>query len=381
MISHRLRTAGRPIALGGLVAAAALGLGCPAWSLAFQGNATAGRKSDTADQEVVIKREAVKLTDPKTYKASMHLQPMRSVSLIAPVDGYVRAVSIKPQQKLGQQAEAFRFDNRQGELLLKKARAQLQAAHLEKKIAQAKGDADQVALADARLEAAQADVDLAQMEVERLIVRAPFAGEVERVFAAEGQFVRAGERLATFIDASRLVVEVPVERSAASPGGTVEIKVEDIPVKAKVEAVIALGDQFDSLRELTVSPASAIVAVDNGGGKLSAGQTVYSDLIPLAPVTVVPSIAINNASDGLRKVQVLRENIVRDLTVRVLSKVGTDSVFVSGRFTEGDEVIVSSTRTLADGTPLRALAGGGATKASSPRPDSAPATGTAKPAF
>ena len=44
--------------------------------------------------------------------------------------------------------------------------------------------------------------------------------------------------------------------------------------------------------------------------------------------------------------------------VKILAKVGTESVFVSGRFNEGDEVIVSSSRELADGTPLRALAAG-----------------------
>ena len=192
------------------------------------------------------------------------------------------------------------------------------------------------------------------------MIRGPFNGEIQRVDVVEGQFVRAGEKLATLIDPSRLVVEVPVERANATPGSNVDIKVEETPVKARVETVMALADKFDPLRELTVSPASAIVSVENTQGKLFAGQTVYSDLIPLAPVALVPSGSISNAEEGNRKVQVLRENVIRNLPVKILAKVGNDSVFVSGRFNEGDEVIVSTTRELADGTPLRALAAGAA---------------------
>src|SRR5262249_21344657 len=152
------------------------------------------------------------------------------------------------------------------------------------------------------------------------------------VLVVEGQFVRAGDKLATLIDASRLAVEVPVERSAAAVGSNIEIKVEGTIVKGRVESVTALAERFDPLRELTVSPASAVVSVDNSAGKFAAGQTVFSDLIPLAPVAVVPAGCVSNVADGNRKVQVLRDNVVRDLPVKILAKVGTESVFVSGGF-------------------------------------------------
>jgi multidrug efflux pump subunit AcrA (membrane-fusion protein) len=342
---------------------------------------TAAFQSESGEQEVVIKRESLRLTDPKIYRVSLHLEAARSLVLTAPEDGVVRTVTARPRQKLKQQSEAIRFDDRRAALVLRRAKANLQAAQLEKKIAQGKGDADQVALAEARIESAQAGADLAQLDADRLIVRAPFNGEIERVFVAEGQFVRAGERLATLIDPSKLTVEVPVDRSAAIPGNTIEIKVEETAVKAKVEAILPLAPQFDPLRELAVSPASAVVSIDNAAGSFSGGQTVYAELVPLAPVTQVPALAVGNVPDGNRKVQVLRDNVVRDLTVRILGKVGTDSVFVSGRFSEGDEVIVSSTRSLADGTPLRALAAGPVAaqgKVSGRRIDAVPSGGESK---
>jgi multidrug efflux pump subunit AcrA (membrane-fusion protein) len=324
--------------------------------LAFQEGTGAGSPgAKPGEQEVVIKREALKLTDPKVYRASLHLQAARTLELTAPADGVVRTVTAKPGAKLNQQAETIRLDDHRQTIVLKRAKALLQAAKLEKQIAQPKADNDLTALAEARLEAAQAEVELAQFELDELIVRAPFTGEIERVFVVEGQYVRAGERLATLVDSSKLSVEIPVERQSATVGGTIDLRVEDTPVKAKVESVSALTPAFEALRELTISPATAVVTIENGAGRFASGQTVYCDLIPLMPVTVVPTIAVSNVSDGSRRVQVLRENVVRDLTIRILGKVGADDIFVSGRFSDGDEVIVSSTRALADGTPLRAI--------------------------
>lgn len=346
------------------------------------GAGSAGPKA--GEQEVVIKREALKLTDPKVYRASLHLQAARTLVLTAPADGVVRTVTAKPGMKLNQQAETIRLDDSRQSLVLKRAKALLQAAKLEKQISQTKSDSDLTGLAEARLEAAQTDVEIAQLELDGLIVRTPFNGEVERVFVVEGQFVRAGERLATLVDSSKLVAEIPVERQAAAVGGTVDLRVEESTVKAKVESVTALAPAFEPLRELTISPATAVVSVENSGGKFASGQTVYCDLIPLLPVTVVPTIAVSNVADGTRRVQVLRENVVRDLTVRILGKVGTDDVFVSGRFSDGDEVIVSSTRALADGTPLRAILSTASTAAKgapgSARPAEGQSPGAKKPA-
>jgi multidrug efflux pump subunit AcrA (membrane-fusion protein) len=352
-------------------------------SLPVIGAAYQEDEKDPAEQEVVIKREVLKLTDPRTYRVSMHLEAVRSLDLTAPVDGYVRTVTAKPGQKLKTQGEAVRLDDARASLVVKRARANLQAAQVEKKLAQAKNDADLAALADARFDAAQAELELAQFEADQLVVRGPFNGEVQRVYVVEGQFVRAGEKLATLIDPSRLQVEVPVERSSAIVGSSIDIKVEESQVKARVETVTALAQRFDPLRELTVSPASAVVSVENSAGKLHAGQTIYSDLIPLTPVALVPASCVSNVPDGNRKVKVLRDNVIRDIIVRILAKVGTESVFVSARFNEGDEVILSSSRDLADGTPLRALAarpaaeaGNGKATATGPGANKVPQAGT-----
>ena len=90
------------------------------------------------------------------------------------------------------------------------------------------------------------------------------------------------------------------------------------------------------------------------GDRFRDGQTVYVPVIPRDPVAEVPAEALLPAADGRRLVQVVRENVVRDLPVRLLGQVGTDRAFVAGPFADGDEVILSSSRELPDGTVLAA---------------------------
>lgn len=336
------------------------------------GGAAKGQAPEQGNDDVVIKREALKIIDPQAYKVPLQLSASRKLELIAPADGQIRIVGVKPGQKVNKEAEAFRLDDSRLALLLRRAKANLQGAKIEKKLAQAKNDADQSALADAKLEAAQADLELAQLEVDRQVVRAPFTGEIQRVHVQDGQFVRAGDPLAVLADASHLQVEVPIERLKAGSQPPVELRIEETLVKGKVEAVLPLNPRFEPLRDLADSIASAIVQIDNPDGRFHVGQTVYSSMIPLAPVSSVPTTSVTNQSDGNRKVQVLRESIVRNIPVRLMSKIGTDAVFVSGKFLEGDELIVSSSRELADGTPVRPLAV--ASSGAAPR---APAAGTA----
>ena len=96
---------------------------------------------------------------------------------------------------------------------------------------------------------------------------------------------------------------------------------------------------------------------DNHDGKIKVGQTVYAPLIPRQPVVEVPVPAIGNLADGHRKVQVLRQSVVRDISVALLGQVGSTRVFVSGPFAEGDEVVYESSHQLSDGFQLKTAAG------------------------
>lgn len=336
----------------------------------------------TPEQEVQIQREALQISSPQAYRAHLHLDPAKSLVLTAPVDGVIRIVNLKLGQKTAKEAEAFRLDDSRAALLLKAAKARFLVAQLASKKDPGESSA-------AALEAAQAELDLAQLDLDRLVIHAPFVGEVHKVNVLEGQFVRAGEPLGIIADVSKLQVEVPVERATAKQGGDVDLKIGENSVKAKIDAVLPLNARFETLRDLSDNLVSVAVSLDNAAGKYAAGQTVHCEVIPVAPVTSVATSSVKNQKDGKFRVQILRNNVVRDITIRVLSKIGTEKVFVSGNFQEGDEVITASTVELADGTPLRAILGeppaaagpspAVGTSISAPRPGT-PKTAPAKPA-
>jgi membrane fusion protein, multidrug efflux system len=298
--------------------------------------ATAATASET--QPALIERLPLVLRNPQSYQTPLSLRPVTSIELVAHADGVVSSIQVPAGKTITKQAEALRLEPTERQLLLDRAKAALQAA-------QAATGPQAAAL----LEVAKLDVRIAEHRLDQTIVRAPFDGTIAAIHVVPGQYVRAGEPLARLADLTKLAVELPVERSAVKVGGNYEIKIEDQPVAGLVQAIEPLRSQFEPLRELFLSVATAVVTVDNSGGRFSVGQTVYADLIPRAPVTEVPTVAIGSSVDGNRRVQVIREGFVRDVPVVLLGQAGNDYVFVSGRFGATDELVVKSSKELRDG--------------------------------
>jgi RND family efflux transporter MFP subunit len=298
-------------------------------------------------EHVVIERTPLVLRDPKTYQVAMHLEPVTSVRLVARLDGIVNNVLVKPGEKMSAQEEVVRMESRIRQLELERAKAAFQLAQLEHDAAAESQTSD---VAAARLEVVRFDLRLAEERLDDTIVRAPFEGTVTAVHVVPGQFVRAGDPLVTLADLARLNVDMPVSRRDVKEGDSLDVRVEDETVTGKVAQVLPLSAPFEPLRDLFLSIATARVTVDGGG--LSVGQTVYSDLIPRNAVCEVPTAALLNTDDGQRKVQVIREEYVRDVVVQLLGQNGEDYVFVSGRFGPADELVVKTSEELFDGTRI-----------------------------
>jgi biotin carboxyl carrier protein len=310
-----------------------------------------------ASGQIVIHRRALQLRSPEKYQISMHLEPRQTVRIASPFDGTVKAILRKPGQKVDSATEIVRMDVTEKQLLLDRAKALYKAAQLEAEQASTKGGSGEGSIAkqlgDVRLQAAKADLDLAAFWVEQGTLRAPFSAEVFGVSVADGQVVRMGDPLVLIGDTGALKVEIPVDRATTQVGQSVSIKIEDRTTDAKIEALLPLSARFEPLRDLLPSAAMATAVVQNSGGQLKSGQTVYSPLVPREPIADVPNSCIGNVGDGNHKVQVLRDNVVRDVPIATLAAVGADRSFVSGAFRAGDEVIESSSQELVDGTIVR----------------------------
>lgn len=330
-------------------------------------------------QTVTIQREGLALMDPLKYNVPLKTTPIRSVEVAAPCDGFVRQVHVAPGQKVVAQDVAITLDDTRQKMLVERARVLVQAARIEIKIAEGKKDAEQRALAEAKVEAAQIDLKLAELELERTMVKLPFAGELFRIPVTPGQFVRTGEPLMTLADSSSLLVELPIDRATAKPGAEFTVSIEQTPAKGRIQALLPPDARFEPLRTLVPGLGSAIVQIENPKGEFLPGQTVFSELIPRAPFAQIPAAAVGKAAEGshggtLRQVQVLRKGVIRDIPVTVLTQPGPDKAFVAGSFSPDDELIVSSSQALKDGQQVRLQT------ASAPDPAAAKPAEAVKPA-
>ncbi|QDU09457.1 efflux RND transporter periplasmic adaptor subunit [Gimesia aquarii] len=310
---------------------------------------TSAQKDTKGPQTVSIEREAISLRHPRDYYVPLNLKPVRSLVISSPIDGVVHAVDVKSGEKPTSKAVLVRLDSSIPEAEVTRAEAALELAKQEQKNATGKA----TAIAKAKVDLAEAELKIANIRLEQTNIRAPFQGEIFRIFAAPGAFVRAGEPLLELGDTSKLQVEIPLEREQAQKGTSINLNVEEQTAQATVDQILPLAPKFEKLRDLGNSITSAVVILNNNGNQFRPGQAVNVALIPRYPIAEIPTISVKNTPEGKRTIQIVRENVIRDLIPQILGQIGPERLFVSAAFNKDDEIIVSTSQPLPDGTAVQ----------------------------
>jgi hypothetical protein len=134
------------------------------------------------------------------------------------------------------------------------------------------------------------------------------------------------------------------------------------------------------------------VLVPNVPPALEPGQRALSPDLPDAPVATIPAHALkpddraktaSTDAGAVGKVQVIRNEYVTDVKVRVIGRPGSDRVQVTGPLRPSDALIVASNVPLLAGTLIRfnqgAGVGGGAVEPTNPNPSESGATADVTP--
>jgi RND family efflux transporter MFP subunit len=299
------------------------------------------------------------LTSPDRYQIPAPLEPIRRVALMAPADGIVQAISVPVGATVREGQDLVQLDRAEATARRKiaQAGAQEMLAALEdvRTRAPATGSPKAAAaIAEARVEAARAQVELAQLALDHCTLRAPFAGRMLAAPVSPGQFVTKGTTVAELADVSSVRVLVPVDRTAVTPGAPLVLSVEGKDVSGTIRAVLPLPEAFAPLRDLAAPLAAAWVEIANPGGALEAGQRARSPHLPTAALAVVPGRAVRPAGGASSpSVQVIRNEFVADVPVFVLGEVGPERVQVSGPLRPHDVLIVETSVPLVAGTLIR----------------------------
>lgn len=144
--------------------------------------------------------------------------------------------------------------------------------------------------AKAALDRARVQREMAEIELARTTIRAPYAGVVTARHASPGGYVRAGDPVATLVDDRRLELEadVPTDRLAGlAPGREVRFDLDDGSThRASVRALVPDENPLTRTRPVRFVPR---FAPDGGYGRPAANQSVVVH-VPIAARRTVASV-------------------------------------------------------------------------------------------
>jgi len=201
--------------------------------------------------------------------------PARSVELKAETQGRVLAFGAKRGEQVDEGAVLVRLSERDRKARLAETRAVLaqRAAEFEgQKKLKLEGYISDILLAEgaANLERARAELKRAELDLQYMTVRAPFAGALQERMVEIGDYVAAGDPMATFVDNTTLVVTASVS----------EKDIESVSAQDRGAARLITGQEaagriryIAPVAEAATRTFTIELELDNSDGALPAGVT------------------------------------------------------------------------------------------------------------
>jgi multidrug efflux system membrane fusion protein len=217
------------------------------------------------------------VAQPVTRKLSIYgrTAPVRQVELKAETSGRVSELGVR-RGALARSGELLlKLDLRDRQARLEQARAavnQQEAAFQGQLELKPRGYVSETQLAEtlAKLESARAELTRAELDLEYMNVRAPFDGMLQERSVEIGDYLRAGDPVATFVDNTRLIVTGSIAEQDAGfvrvgTLATAHLVTGEV-VSGSIRYIAPVADE--ATRTFTVE-----LELPNPAGKLPAGVT------------------------------------------------------------------------------------------------------------
>ena len=201
--------------------------------------------------------------------------PARIVTLAAETDGRVVATGAERGSNVDEGQVIVRLDERDRMARLQQAKATVRQREVEFEARDKLKSSSYVSEAQlqeavAALETAKAELKRAELDLEFMIIRAPFDGALQERSVEIGDFLSRGDPVATFVDNRRIVVSANLS----------EFDAGYVAVGDKAEARLATGETVRGTIRYVAPVANAAtrtfeveLEVDNDDGALRAGGT------------------------------------------------------------------------------------------------------------
>jgi multidrug efflux system membrane fusion protein len=259
--------------------------------------------------------------------------PARTIELSAETEGRVIAIGTSRGQRLRKGDVILRLDLRDRDARLAQAKASVRE-HRTSYEAQLKLKPDgyvsdtQIAETLAKLETAKAELRRAELDLEYMVVRAPFDGVLQERDVEIGDFVRSGDNVATVVDNTSIIVSGTIAEQDARfvqvNGSGRGILATGQEVEGRIRYIAPVADQ--STRTFNVE-----LEVKNPDGSLPAGVTAEMKLPggTIIAQKISPALLTLDA-DGNIGVKVVDEYDRVEFFEIELARSDPDGVWVSG---------------------------------------------------
>jgi multidrug efflux system membrane fusion protein len=211
----------------------------------------------------------------RTIVVNGKTEPARVAELSAETDGRVVAVGAERGANVSAGTPIVRLDERDRKARLAQARATLRQREVEFAARERlKSDSyvseAQLQEAVALLETARMELTRAELDLQHMVVRAPFDGALQERAVEIGDFVKAGDPVATFVDNRKVIVSADLS----------EFDARHVRVGDPASARLATGEQVRGTIRYVAPVADEAtrtfaveLEVDNADGALRAGGT------------------------------------------------------------------------------------------------------------
>jgi len=279
----------------------------------------------------------------RTIRIYGRTAPARTVEMKAETSGRVTTLGVDRGERARAGQVLLKLDLRDRQARLEEARAGVsehQSAWEAQQELKPQGYVSDTQLAEtrAKLETAKAELIRAELDLDYMQIRAPFDGTVQERAVEVGDYVRAGDPVATFVDNTHLVVTGSIAEQDAGfvrvgePATAALVTGEE--VKGRIRYLAPVADE--PTRTFTVE-----LEIPNPTGALPAGVTAEMR-IPGGEVLayrVAPSLLTLDANGTLGIKTVNAQNEVEFHTIAIAHS-EANGVWVTGLPESADIIVV-----------------------------------------
>ncbi len=288
-----------------------------------------------SDTGVVRVQVQLQHAEPITRQINVYGQtaPARTIEINSETEGRVEAVEARRGASVAEGEVILRLDLRDREARLAQAQASVnehRTAFRAQTELQRNGYVSETDIAEtiAKLETAKAELMRAELDLEHMVIRAPFNGVLQDRLVEIGDFVKSGDEVAIFVDNTTIVVigsvaEQEVGGIAIGDEATAKL-ITGQTVAGRIRYVAPVANQ--QTRTFTVE-----LEIENADGSLPAGVTAEMKLPGSQALAQRISPALLTLDlDGNLGVKIVNDDRLVEFHPVVIAQSDTDGVWVAG---------------------------------------------------